>query len=196
MESWPVPNVKVAQLKRGAVIKYEGDLCKVVEMNYRNPGNLNAFYQCKLRSLSKGNMLPVRFANHDTVDLQYLDTRTMQYLYKEGTGYVFMDAKTYEQTTIDADFLGDDALLLIENTDVQVTFHDDRPIGVELPTLVELEIEQTEGSARGDTVVNVFKDATCTTGYKVKVPMFINIGDKITIDTRTGEFSQRTFAKK
>ncbi len=184
-------NIRINQLKKGQVINYQGDLHKVLEIVHVTPGKGAALYHVKLRNLAKGNTIPARFSPSESVDVVYLDTRKMQYLYKDGNDYVFMDTETYEQINIPADFLGDDALYLVENMEVLVTFHEDKPIGVELPTTVELEVTETEAATKGDTVNNVLKEAVCETGLKVKVPLFVQEGDKIKVDTRTGEFLQR-----
>ena len=191
-----MPTIKLNQLKRGNVVNYNGDLCRVIEMNYRNPGNLNAFFQCKIRSLSKGNQIPIRWAPHDTVELVVLDTRPMTFLYKEGDGFVFMDSETYDQVSIPADLMGDDALYLIDQMECAVTFHGENPIGVDLPFTVDLVIAEAEVAAKGDTVTNSFKSATCVTGLEVKVPMFVVAGDVVKVDTRTGEFLQRVTQNK
>lgn len=175
----------------GSVIRFNGELCQLLEYQHRTPGNLRAFYQAKMRNLKSGKLVEYRFRSGEEVELVRIDYRQLQYIYSEGEHIVCMDNETFEQIYIPADLFGDSLKFMKEGHEVKVAFEDDLAISAEAPTFVELEITYTEPGVKGDTATNTLKPATVETGATVNVPLFVNQGDKIKIDTRTGAYCER-----
>jgi elongation factor P len=187
-----VASVPYSQVRKGMVIVGDdGQLYAVIDRDLNTPGNWRAILNLKLKNLKTGAVTPRRFKPEDKVELAYLDKRTMQYLYQEGDGYVFMDKETYDQTTLSREWVGEQILFLKENDDAQVTFYDGRPISLELPATVELKVTETEPSVKGATAAAQYKPATLETGLKITVPPFIGVGEVLQVDTRTGEYLSR-----
>jgi len=179
------------EIKRGMVLVIDKDLWNVLESTHVTPGNWRGMVQVVMKNLRNGSKKNHRFRSTDTVETAYLDVKTMQYLYKDPAGYCFMDTTTYEQIILTDDEVGEAKNFLIENEEVKVTLHENVPVGLELPSSVSLTITECDPGAKGDTVSNVFKPATVETGLVVKVPLFIEKGERIRIDTRSGEFQGR-----
>lgn len=180
------------EMRKGTIIMYRGALWQAVEITHRTPGNLRAFVQAKLRNMLTGVHITERFASTDSVDQAWLDKRKAEYLYMDNqTGPVFMDSENFEQFTLPKEVIGDLMGYIPENTVVEVTFHEGRPLTVQLTSSVELKVTETEPGVRGNTVNSVFKPATLQTGIVVKVPMHIHVGDVVRISTETGEFLDR-----
>lgn len=180
------------EMRKGSIIRHKNQLWQAVEVTHRTPGNLRAFVQAKLRNLVTGAHVTERFASTDEVESAWLDKRKCEYLYLDHqSGPVFMDVETFDQFTLPKDVLGEAMNYIQPNTIVEVTFHEGKPLTVQLPSSVELEVVETEPGARGNTVSNVFKPATVSTGLVVKVPMHINKGDVIRVSTDSGEFLDR-----
>jgi elongation factor P len=175
---------KINDVKPGAILRYNGELVQVTEIIHRTPGNLRAFYQARMKNLRSGKVVENRFRADEEVDLARVEYKEMQFIYPEGHHLVVMDNDTYEQVHVPADLLGDNAKLLKEGMNVKVAFESDNPLMVEAPTFVELEVTYTEPGLRGDTATNTLKQATVETGAVVNVPLFVNIGEVIKIDTR------------
>ncbi len=173
------------------IVGDDGLLYSVVDRDLNTPGNWRAILNLKLKNLKTGAVAPRRFKPEDKVELAYLDKRPMQYLYQEGDDYVFMDKETFDQTTLSKEWVGEQILYLKENDDAQVTFYDGKPLSLELPPMVELKVAETEPSLKGATASALYKPATMETGLKVAVPPFVGVGDRIQIDTRTGEYLSR-----
>lgn len=188
-------HVQAVDLRNGSKIEYNNDVWVVVERVHRTPGNWRALIQTRLRSLTNGRSTEVRFSSNEKVKLADLEHRRMQYLYRDSAGFMFMDTDTYEQISIPPDELGENALYLLQDMEIDVQFLKGKAIGVELPNFVEMAIEETEPGSKGDTVTNVLKAAKMPTGLVVQVPLFINEGDLIKIDTRTGEYVTRVSKK-
>jgi elongation factor P len=187
-----VASINYSQVRKGMVIVGDdGQLYSVVDRDLNTPGNWRAILNLKLKNLKTGAVTPRRFKPEDKVEQAYLDKREMQYLYQEGDGYVFMDKETFDQTTLTKEWVGDLILYLKENDDAQVTFYDGKPISLELPATVELKVTETEPSVKGATAAAQYKPATLETGLKITVPPFVGIGEKIAVDTRTGEYLSR-----
>ena len=185
-------SINYSQVRKGMVIVGEdGQLYTVVDRDLNTPGNWRAILNLKLKNLKTGAVTPKRFRPEDKVELAYLDKRPMQYLYKEGSDYVFMDKETYDQIILNQELAGELILYLKENEDAQVTFYEGKPISLELPATVELKVVETEPSVKGATAAAQYKPATLETGLKVTVPPFIGIGEVIQVDTRTGEYLSR-----
>lgn len=179
-----------SDLRKGLKIEIDGTPYTITEFTFTKPGKGQALYTCRMKSLLTGQTISKTYRSVDKIDETQLEERTLTYSYQDGDHYVFMD-RNYEQVSLDAATLGDRRLLLVEDTEVDVLYHNGRPIDVTLPTFVELTIEHTEAGARGNTATNVLKPATLEGGYVVQVPLFVNTGDIVKIDTRTGEYADR-----
>jgi elongation factor P len=173
------------------IVGDDGQLYSVVERDLNTPGNWRAILQLKLKNLKTGSITMNRVRPEDRVEQAYLDKREMQYLYKEGDGYVFMDQETYDQITLAKEWVGELIEYLKENTNAHVVFYDGKPLSLELPNTVELKVVDTEPSVKGATAAAQYKPATLETGLKIQVPPFVGIGEVIAIDTRTGEYLSR-----
>jgi elongation factor P len=173
------------------VIIHDNQLCYVVDRDLKTPGNLPSKLTLTLKNLKTGFVNAQRVHPEDKVEQAYLDKREMQYLYKDADGFVFMDTETYDQTTLNEAMIGDLILYVKEGTNVQVTFHDGKPLSIEPPPSVELEVVETEPSLKGATAAAQYKPATLETGLKLNVPPFINIGEKIIVDTSEGKYLSR-----
>ena len=175
----------------GTVLRYNGELCLITEWQHRTPGNLRAFYQAKMRNLMNGKQTENRFRSGEEVVLVRVEYKMMQFIYTEGDFIVVMDNETFDQVHIPATTLGDGIKFLKEGMEIKVTFEEDSPILAEAPTFVELEITYTEPGIKGDTATNTLKSCTVETGATVMIPLFVNEGDKIKIDTRTSAYVER-----
>jgi elongation factor P len=173
------------------IIVEEGQLCQVMDRDLKTPGNLPSKLRLKLKNLKTGLVADKRVHPEDKVEQAYLETRDMQYLYQDGDGYVFMDKENYDQITLTKEWVGDLILYLKENDDAKVTFHDAKPLTLELPNTVELKVVDTEPSVKGATAAAQYKPATLETGLKISVPPFVGIGEVVQIDTRTGDYLSR-----
>lgn len=182
-------------IRKGQVITFEGELCVVMEAIHVTPGKGRALMQVKMKSIKKGNSLTHRYRPSDNVEVAFLDKRDMEYLYQEGESFVFMDLETYEQEYLPSELVGELMKYVKLNEKVKVTFCEGQPIGVDLPKAVILEVTHTEPGFRGDTATNVQKPATVETGLEVKVPPYIEIGEKVRVDTETGKFLERVREK-
>ena len=184
--------MNASDLRKGIIISYKNALWQAVEVTHRTPGNLRAFVQAKLRNLITGVQFTERFASTEVIEQAWLDKRKCEYLYMDHqSGPMFMDSENYEQFALPKEVLGEAMGFIPPNTVVEVTFHEGKPLTVQLPSSVELKVTQTEPGARGNTVSNVFKPATLETGLVVKVPMHINQGDLVRVNTESGEFLDR-----
>jgi elongation factor P len=173
------------------IVGDDGQLYSVVDRDLNTPGNWRAILQLKLKNLKTGSIALNRVRPEDKVEQAYLDKRPMQYLYKEGDSYVFMDNETYDQVTLSAELVGEQILYLKENDGASVTFYEGRPLSIELPPTVELRVTETEPSVKGASAAAQYKPATLETGLKITVPPFIGNGELIQIDTRSGEYLSR-----
>jgi len=178
-------------LRPGAVIKYNGELCVVLESEHRTPGNLRAFYQVKMRVQRTGKLLENRFRSGESIEFIRVERRTYQYLYRDGNSLYFMNLADYEQIPVDSELVGDSVKFLKENEEVQLAMVDGTVIGVELPPHVNLLVTHTEPGLKGDTATNVMKPAVVETGASIQVPLFINENDVVRIDSRTGAYIER-----
>jgi len=183
--------VHAVAIKRGHVIKWRGQLWRVLDTQQTSFGKRGAYHQMKLANLDDGHVETERFSSSEEVEKAFLDSHAMQYLYQDGSNYVFMDPQTGEQVLVSEDVLKDALPYLAYNTQAQVQLHEGRAVAVELPPSVVLEVIKTEPAVRGDTATAVTKPAEVETGLVVKVPGHIKTGDRIEVDTRTGEFLGR-----
>jgi elongation factor P len=177
--------------RQGLVISLDGQLYSVVDFSRVKPGKGGAYVRTKLRRLPDGNIVDRTFRSEEKIEDVRLDQKSMQFLYRDGELLYFMDNDTDEQQPLTVQQLGDAIRFLAEGASIKVDFHEGEPIGVELPTAVELEVASTDPGVRGDTATGGSKPAELTTGYVVQVPLFIRTGDLIRIDTRTGEYLER-----
>jgi elongation factor P len=169
----------------------DGQLYHVVDRDLNTPGNWRAILQLKLKNLKTGSITINRVRPQDKVEQAYLDKREMQYIYQDGDGYVFMDTETYDQITLDREWVGDLMLYMKEGNKAQVVFYDGKPISLDLPATVELKVTDTEPSVKGATAAAQYKPATLETGLKITVPPFVSIGEMVAVDTRSGEYLSR-----
>jgi len=185
----PMP---ATQIRRGNVIVFNGDPCRVLDFHHHTPGNLRAFVQAKMRNLQTGNTFEHRFRAADTVDKADMETHELQYLYADAHHYHFMNNATYEMLALDAEMLGDAAQWLTENMVLIAEFYEGRPIGVELPNTLDFEVVETEPSVAGATKTAMTKPAKLSNGAVVQVPAFISQGEMIRVDPREGKYLERT----
>jgi elongation factor P len=186
-----VPSITYVELRRGMIIVEDGQLYQVMDRDLKTPGNLPSKLRIKVKNLKTGFVQDKRVHPEDKVETAFLETRAMQYLYQDGDGYVFMDKENYDQITLSKDWVGDQMTFLKENEDAKVTFHEGKPLSLELPNTVDLKVIETEPSLKGATAAAQYKPATLETGLKISVPPFINIGEVVQVDTRTGEYLSR-----
>ena len=178
-------------IRRGMAINYNGDVAVVLDSQHRTPGNLRAFVQATIRSIRTGKSSDVRFSSTEKIEVVPLNTRKMEFSYKDGDDYVFSDPETYETITITPEIVGDAKNYLVENAPVTVTFVDNKAVQIELPPSVTLTVKDAPEGVRGDSANNVQKSVTLETGISVQAPLFIKTGEKIKIDTRTGKYMER-----
>jgi elongation factor P len=181
----------VADLRKGLKITLDGDPFIVIAFDFVKPGKGQALYRTKMRNMINGTILDRTYRSGETFEPAFLEERTMQYLYKEDNHYCFMDNQNYEQISISEDAIGDAKNFLIDNIEAEILLFKDKPIGVSLPNFVNLRVIQTDPWLKGDTTGSDSKPATLETGYVLRVPPFIEEGELITIDTRTGDYSTR-----
>lgn len=177
--------------RKGNVFSLENELWLVMESQTITPGNWRGYTQIRARSLRSGNTKEFRFRSTEEVERVFIDHREMEYLYQEGESFVFMDTENYEQAYLAADLVGDSMKYLKLNDKAKVSFYEGKALSIEVPAAVTLQVTQTEPGFKGDTATNVMKPATLETGLECKVPPYIEIGEKVKIDTRTGEFLER-----
>jgi elongation factor P len=183
--------IQATQLKKGMCIKHANDLYRIVDAQHKTPGNLRGMVQAKIRSLKTGAISEHRFRSVDMVERAILDESQMEYLYRDGDMYNFMNNETYEQVALSAEVLGNAVNYLIANIKLAIEFYENRPVGIDLPLTVEMKVMETEPGIKGASVSNVGKPAKMETGLVVSVPPFINEGDVIRIDTATGSYIER-----
>ena len=175
----------------GLTIELEGTVYEVLESQHSKSGRGGAFVRTKLRNLEEGNTIQKTFRAGEKVERAHIDTRRVQFLYWDGNNYVFMDKESYEQFELSEEQLAEKVKYLTENMDLKIDMYEGQPIEVQLPTFVELEVKKTQPSIKGDTVSGGSKPATMDTGLEVQVPLFVEEGDVIKIDTRKQEYVER-----
>lgn len=180
-----------SEFRKGLKIEFNGEPYVIVDFQHIKPGKGNAFVRTRIKNLITGNVIDHNFRAGEKVEEPDLEQKEVQYLYHEGEDYYFMDLKTYEQIMVPKEHLGDAPDYMMEHSQVSILYYQGKPIGVELPNFVELKVVETEPGIRGDTVSGATKNATLETGKVIKVPLFIQTGDVLKIDTRTGEYVER-----
>ncbi|GAA4285405.1 elongation factor P [Brevibacterium daeguense] len=178
-------------LKNGMVLVLEGQLWQVLEFQHVKPGKGPAFVRTKIKNVLSGKIIDKTFNAGTKVETATVDRRDMQYLYNDGTDYVFMDSADYDQVTISPELVGDAANFMLENQDVQIAFHEGTALYIELPASVELVIAHTEPGLQGDRSTGGSKPATLETGYEIQVPLFLEEGTRVKVDTRSGDYLGR-----
>lgn len=183
--------ISTGDLKRGMTVELDGDLWNILEYHHIKMGRGSAQVRIKMRNLKSGATVERTFQAGEKFRRAILDKKTVQYLYREDGTYHFMDIETYEQTALNQDLLGDVAQYLTDGQTIELLTYQDQPIGADLPPIVELSVTKADPGLRGDTATAGTKPATLETGLVVQVPLFVNEGDRIRVDTRTGAYVER-----
>jgi elongation factor P len=183
--------IPATHLRPGMIIKFNDQLQLVFKVEHHTPGNLRAFLQTKLRNLKSGTMFEHRFRSADTVEKVVLDEVIMDFLYADGDDYYFMNPENFEQTVLNASTLGESVQYLIPNLQIEVSYYEGQPVGIDLPPSVEMDVVETEPGLKSATASSVTKPAKLETGLVVQVPPFINEGEKIRVDTSEGTYLSR-----
>jgi elongation factor P len=183
--------ITTADFRNGMTIEMDGNLFNLVYFQHVKPGKGGAFVRTRLKNLKTGAVTEKTFRAGEKVELAILDKRRMQFLYREGNSFFFMDTETYEQLPITQEEVGETAKFLLEGTTVEVALCDGKPVGVEPPVFVEMEVAETAPGVKGDTASGGSKPATLESGMVVNVPLFIEAGKRIKVDTRSGEYVER-----
>ncbi len=183
--------LSITDLKKGTLFQWEGEPFRVVEYKQKVMGRGGSIVNVRIKSLLDGKVLEKTFKGSETLDSADVTTQPVQYLYGDGNNFFFMNEKTFDQFEVPADLVGDDAGYMKEGDQVQLQFFNGRPISVELPKNVPLQVTYTESAVKGDTSSSITKDATLETGVTIKVPAFIKQGDVISVDTATGAYRER-----
>ena len=183
--------VTAGDFKKGLTVEWDGGIWTIVDFQHVKPGKGAAFVRTKIKNIITGAVVERSFNPTDKMPKAIIETKVMQYLYNDGSLYYFMDTETFEQEPIDESKLGDNFKFVKENMEVKVLSYKGNVFGVEPPFFVELEVTETDPGFKGDTATNATKPATLETGAEIRVPLFINQGDMIRVDTRTGEYMER-----
>lgn len=183
--------ISAFEIRPGNLLEYNGKLWRVAKIQHVKPGKGGAFMQVEMKDIAGGTKLNERFRSEDKIQKAHVEARGMQYLYQDGDNLIFMDSQNYEQLGIPVEDVEDQMGYMLPNTEVTVTFHNDKPIGVELPASVVLAVVETEAVIKGQTASGSGKPAQLETGITVTVPTFVNTGDKIKVNTDTGEYMER-----
>ena len=183
--------IKATDIRRGMVITMEGVNYVVVDFAHHTPGNLRAMVQTKLRNMNTGSLIDKRLRSVDQIEVPYVETKEFEYLYSSGDEHVFMDTETFDQLSFNKVILGTAMDYLLPNSKVMVMYVAEKPVSIDVPANIDLKVIDTPPELKGATATNQYKEATLETGVKVQVPPFVQIGEKIKIDTRTGEYVSR-----
>lgn len=183
--------ISTADFKNGLTIELDGEVYSILEFQHVKPGKGGAFVRSKLRNVKTGNVFEKTFRAGEKVEPAHVERRKMQYLYRDGEDYNFMDLESFEQIAISSDQIGEQRKFLKESTEVDVVMHEGNVIGIEIPAHVVLTVERTDPGVRGDTAQGGSKPALLETGATVQVPLFINNGDRIKVNTRDGTYIER-----
>jgi elongation factor P len=184
-------NIKASDIRRGMVVTIDGVNFTVVDFAHRTPGNLRAFVQAKLKNLSSGSTIEKRLRSDEQIEVPFVESKEYEYLYSAGDEHIFMDTETYDQLSFNAEMVGPSMPYLLPNHKVMVKYIDDKAVSIEIPASVDLLVTDTPPALKGATATNQYKEATLETGLKVQVPPFIDPGEKVRIDTRSGEYVER-----
>ncbi|MBI5221496.1 MAG: elongation factor P [Candidatus Magasanikbacteria bacterium] len=181
-----------SDVRKGVVIKHQNDLFVVVEFQHINPGKGAAFVRTRMKNLGNGKVIEITYKTSETVDIVSVMFQTMQYLYKSGDNYAFMDMKSYEQIEMDGDLVGDDGKYLKEGLDVIIGMYEDRPVSIQIPKKIQYKVVEAPPAVKGDSAAgNVTKEIKLDNGLTIHAPIFIKEGEEILVNTETGEYSAR-----
>lgn len=183
--------IQATRMRKGMLVKVENDLFRVLELQHVTPGNLRGFVRVKFRNIRSGALADQKLRSEDMVERATLDEKNMQYMYSSGDDHYFMDTETYDQVHISAEALGESVRYLIPEMVIQVEFYGEEPVGIALPATVDLLVTDTVPAIKGATANAQMKPATLETGLTVLVPPFISPGDKVRVNTETGEYQSR-----
>ena len=183
--------ISAVEIRVGNLVEYNGKLWRIHKKQHVKPGKGGAFIQVEMKDINSGTKLNERFRSEDKIEKAHVEARSMQYLYQDGSGHVFMDNESYEQMTLSDSDLEAQMGYLLPDTEVQVNFYNERPLGIELPANVVLEVTETEPKVKGQTAASSGKPAKLETGLTVTVPTFISAGDRIKVNTETGQYVER-----
>ncbi|MBL9106950.1 MAG: elongation factor P [Myxococcales bacterium] len=181
----------VSELRKNAKLQMDGHPYVVTDFQFVKPGKGQGLYKCRLKNMITGATIDRTWRSGEKLEAANVESKRMQYLFADGNGYTFMDNESYEQVAISADLIGDDSNFLLDQLEVDVLFYNNRPVGVTLPSHIVLTIVEAEPGVKGDSANNPTKMATLQTGYKLQVPLFVKEGEKVKVDTRTGEYVER-----
>jgi len=184
-------SIQATRLKKGNLIVLDGDLYRILDLQHVTPGNLRGFVRVKLRNIRNGTLQDQRLRSEDSIERASLDEIEMQYMYSDSAGHHFMDTSTYDQITLTDEVLGDTLGYLVPESTIKVEFYGSEPVGIELPQTVDLTVTDTAPAIKGATASAQLKPATLETGLVVSVPPFITIGDKVRVNTESGEYQSR-----
>jgi len=184
-------SIQATRLRKGMLIKLGNDLFRILDLQHFTPGNKRGFVQARLRNIRSSTLSDQKFRAEDDIERATLDEREMQYLYNDGHHYHFMDTSTYEQVHISSEALGESVNYLIPDAVIRVEFYEAEPVGIELPQTVDLIVKQTVPGIKGATASAQVKPATLETGLVIQVPPFVNEGDRVRVNTETGEYQSR-----
>ncbi len=184
-------DININDIKNGMTIIIDGNLCNIVEFQHVKPGKGPAFVRIKLKNLRTGSIVENTYNTNIKITKAHVDKVKAQYLYSQGNDYVFMNTTTYDQIEIPTSILGDSIHFIKEGMEIDIDYYEGEILGISLPEKVEYEVIETEPAVKGNTATNATKDAKIETGYTVKVPLFINQGEKIIISTKDGKYSSR-----
>jgi elongation factor P len=184
-------SIQATRMKKGMLIKVGEDLFRILELQHVTPGNLRGFVRVKFRNIRTGTLSDQKLRSEDSVERATLDERAMQYLYRDGESFHFMDTESYEQLHISEEALGDAVNYIVPDAVINVEFYGSEPVGIELPVTVDLKVEDTAPGIKGATASAQVKPARLETGLVVQVPPFVNTGDKVRVSTETGEYLSR-----
>jgi len=183
--------MQATRLRKGMLIKVGENLLRVLELQHVTPGNLRGFVRVKLRNIRSGALADQKLRSEDEIERATLDQKSMQYLYRDGDAYHFMDTESYEQIALTDEVLGDAMNYMVAESVIEMEFYGSEPVGLELPPTVDLKVVETTPAIKGATASAQLKPATLETGLVVQVPPFVNEGDKVRISTETGEYQSR-----
>ena len=184
-------SIQATRIRKGMLIKLDSDLYRILDLHHLTPGNKRAHIQVRMRNIRTGTLADHKFRAEEDVERATLDEREMQYLYKDGESFHFMDTSSYEQIHISSEALGDSVNYLIPESTIKVEFYGSEPVGIELPQTVDLVVKETVPGIKGATASAQVKPATLETGLVIQVPPFVNEGDKVRVNTETGEYQAR-----
>jgi elongation factor P len=183
--------IKATDIRRGMVVTIDNINFVVVDFAHHTPGNLRAMVQTKLRNMNNGALIEKRLRSVDQIEVPYVETKQFEYLYSTGDEHVFMESETFDQLSFPPEVLGTAMQYILPNSKVQVMYVDNKPVSVDVPASIDLTVTDTPPSIKGATATNQYKEAILENGLKVQVPPFIGPGEKIRVDTRTGEYVER-----